>query len=215
MWTTTLVDGQITAEGPYTDSGTSSWTYAVTGGTGIYENVRGSMEETVERRGRVRARVQPDPIDCSMRGRSPGAAVLAAGLGGRRVPALAAPSREPRGSRARGRSSRSRPGGSPRPGRTPGRRRISVAIGRGNVSCARSRDASAAASCSVVAGEDHAAVLIADVGTLAVHLCRVVHRPEHLEQLVERHELDRRTSPGRPRRDRSCASTPPGTSDPA
>ena len=49
-WTTTLADGQITAEGPYTDSGTS-WTYAVTGGTGLYENVRGSMVETINAAG--------------------------------------------------------------------------------------------------------------------------------------------------------------------
>ena len=45
-WTTTLADGMITAEGPYSDSD-SSWTYAVTGGTDLYENVRGSMVETI------------------------------------------------------------------------------------------------------------------------------------------------------------------------
>ena len=35
-------DGQITAEGPYTDSGDSTWT--VTGGTGKYAGARGSMK---------------------------------------------------------------------------------------------------------------------------------------------------------------------------
>jgi allene oxide cyclase len=49
-WTTTLPDGQITAEGPYSDSAPTS-TYAVTGGTGLYENVRGSMLETVNAKG--------------------------------------------------------------------------------------------------------------------------------------------------------------------
>ena len=50
MWTEILADGQITAEGPYSDSA-SSWTYAVTGGTGLYENVRGSVKETVNAKG--------------------------------------------------------------------------------------------------------------------------------------------------------------------
>ena len=45
-WSITLADGIITAEGPYSDSA-SSWSYAVTGGTGMYENVRGSMLETM------------------------------------------------------------------------------------------------------------------------------------------------------------------------
>ncbi len=49
-WTTTLADGQITAEGPYSDSSPTS-TDAVTAGTGLYENVRGSMLETVNAAG--------------------------------------------------------------------------------------------------------------------------------------------------------------------
>lgn len=49
-WTSILPDGQITAEGPYSDND-SSWTYAVTGGTGLYENVRGSMLETINAKG--------------------------------------------------------------------------------------------------------------------------------------------------------------------
>lgn len=51
-WTTTLADGQITAEGPYSDSEPSA-TYAVTGGTGLYENVRGSMLETTNADGQL------------------------------------------------------------------------------------------------------------------------------------------------------------------
>jgi allene oxide cyclase len=50
MWTEILPDGQITAEGPYSDSA-HTWTYAVTGGTGLYENVRGSVVETVNAKG--------------------------------------------------------------------------------------------------------------------------------------------------------------------
>ena len=46
-WTTTLADGQIAAEGPYSDTAPTD-TYAVTGGTGLYENVRGSMVETYD-----------------------------------------------------------------------------------------------------------------------------------------------------------------------
>ncbi len=42
-WTTTLADGQITIEGPYLDA-SNTVLAAVTGGTGLYENVRGSME---------------------------------------------------------------------------------------------------------------------------------------------------------------------------
>jgi hypothetical protein len=42
MWTTFLPGGQITVEGPFYD--TSNSTVAVTGGTGAYRNVRGSMD---------------------------------------------------------------------------------------------------------------------------------------------------------------------------
>ena len=41
-WTTSLPDGQITIEGPYTDE-SNSVLAAVTGGTGLYANARGSM----------------------------------------------------------------------------------------------------------------------------------------------------------------------------
>jgi allene oxide cyclase len=41
-WTTFLVGGQITVEGPFSDSGNT--VLAVTGGTGNYRNARGSME---------------------------------------------------------------------------------------------------------------------------------------------------------------------------
>jgi allene oxide cyclase len=41
-WTTFLPGGQITVEGPFYDTGNS--TLAVTGGTGAYRNVRGSMD---------------------------------------------------------------------------------------------------------------------------------------------------------------------------
>jgi allene oxide cyclase len=41
-WTTFLPGGQITVEGPFLDTGDS--TVAVTGGTGAYRNVRGSMQ---------------------------------------------------------------------------------------------------------------------------------------------------------------------------
>lgn len=41
-WTTFLPGGQITVEGPFLDSGDS--VLAVTGGTGAYRNVRGSMD---------------------------------------------------------------------------------------------------------------------------------------------------------------------------
>jgi hypothetical protein len=41
-WTMSLDDGQVTVEGPFSD--TSDTVFAVTGGTGIYENVRGSMQ---------------------------------------------------------------------------------------------------------------------------------------------------------------------------
>ena len=44
-WTTTLADGHITIEGPYLDA-SNTVLAAVTGGTGLYENVRGSMEAT-------------------------------------------------------------------------------------------------------------------------------------------------------------------------
>lgn len=43
-FTTSLPDGQITAQGPFLDDAPVS-TYAVTGGTGLYENVRGTLEE--------------------------------------------------------------------------------------------------------------------------------------------------------------------------
>jgi allene oxide cyclase len=41
-WTTSLAGGQITVEGPFYDTHDS--VVAVTGGTGAYSNVRGSME---------------------------------------------------------------------------------------------------------------------------------------------------------------------------
>jgi allene oxide cyclase len=40
-WTMSLADGQVTVEGPFSD--TSNTVFAVTGGTGLYENARGSM----------------------------------------------------------------------------------------------------------------------------------------------------------------------------
>jgi hypothetical protein len=42
MWTTLLPAGQITVEGPFYDTADS--TLAITGGTGAYRNVRGSMD---------------------------------------------------------------------------------------------------------------------------------------------------------------------------
>jgi allene oxide cyclase len=42
LWTTLLAHGQITVEGPFYDTHDS--VLAVTGGTGAYANVRGSME---------------------------------------------------------------------------------------------------------------------------------------------------------------------------
>src|SRR5262245_57483545 len=41
-WTTFLADGQITVEGPFSDTGNT--VLAITGGTGKYKNARGSME---------------------------------------------------------------------------------------------------------------------------------------------------------------------------
>jgi allene oxide cyclase len=41
-WTTLLPGGQITVEGPYYDDGTDT-TLAITGGTGAYTGVKGSM----------------------------------------------------------------------------------------------------------------------------------------------------------------------------
>ncbi len=41
-WTTSLANGQITIEGPYLDA-SNTVLAAVTGGTGLYENARGSM----------------------------------------------------------------------------------------------------------------------------------------------------------------------------
>jgi hypothetical protein len=41
-WTTFLPGGQITVEGPFLDTGDSL--VAITGGTGAYRNVRGSMD---------------------------------------------------------------------------------------------------------------------------------------------------------------------------
>jgi allene oxide cyclase len=41
-WTTFLPGGQITVEGPFLDTGDS--VVAITGGTGAYRNVRGSMD---------------------------------------------------------------------------------------------------------------------------------------------------------------------------
>jgi len=42
-WTTSLPDGQVTIEGPYLDA-SNTVLAAVTGGTGEYENARGTME---------------------------------------------------------------------------------------------------------------------------------------------------------------------------
>ena len=41
-WTTILPDGQITVEGPFSDTGNT--VLAITGGTGSYRNARGFME---------------------------------------------------------------------------------------------------------------------------------------------------------------------------
>lgn len=41
-WTTFLSGGQITVEGPFSDTGNT--VLAITGGTGVYKNARGSME---------------------------------------------------------------------------------------------------------------------------------------------------------------------------
>lgn len=41
-WTTFLPNGQITVEGPFSDTGNT--VLAITGGTGKYRNARGSME---------------------------------------------------------------------------------------------------------------------------------------------------------------------------
>jgi allene oxide cyclase len=41
-WTTFLPDGQLTVEGPFSDTGDT--VVAVTGGTGAYRNARGSMQ---------------------------------------------------------------------------------------------------------------------------------------------------------------------------
>jgi allene oxide cyclase len=41
-WTMSLADGQVTVEGPFSD--TADTVFAVTGGTGSYENGRGSMQ---------------------------------------------------------------------------------------------------------------------------------------------------------------------------
>ena len=41
-WTTFLSDGQITVEGPFSDTGNT--VLAITGGTGKYRNAGGSME---------------------------------------------------------------------------------------------------------------------------------------------------------------------------
>jgi uncharacterized low-complexity protein len=42
LWTTFLSGGQITVEGPFSDTGNT--VLAITGGTGTYANARGSME---------------------------------------------------------------------------------------------------------------------------------------------------------------------------
>jgi allene oxide cyclase len=42
VWTTFLADGQITVEGPFSDSGNTK--VAITGGTGAYSTARGWME---------------------------------------------------------------------------------------------------------------------------------------------------------------------------
>lgn len=42
IWTTFLSNGQITAEGPFSDTGNTR--LAITGGTGTYANARGWME---------------------------------------------------------------------------------------------------------------------------------------------------------------------------
>jgi hypothetical protein len=41
-WTTSLSGGQITVEGPFSDTGNT--VLAITGGTGAYRNARGSMQ---------------------------------------------------------------------------------------------------------------------------------------------------------------------------
>jgi hypothetical protein len=41
-WTTFLPSGQITVEGPFSDTGNT--VLAITGGTGVYRNARGEME---------------------------------------------------------------------------------------------------------------------------------------------------------------------------
>lgn len=43
-FTTLLADGQITAQGPFIDDAPVS-VYAVTGGTGLYQNAHGTLEE--------------------------------------------------------------------------------------------------------------------------------------------------------------------------
>src|SRR3989442_6586794 len=42
LWTTSLAKGQITVEGPFSDTGNTK--LAITGGTGAYANARGWME---------------------------------------------------------------------------------------------------------------------------------------------------------------------------
>jgi allene oxide cyclase len=42
LWTTYLANGQLTVEGPFSDSGNTK--LAITGGTGAYANARGWME---------------------------------------------------------------------------------------------------------------------------------------------------------------------------
>ena len=42
LWTTFLAGGQITVEGPFSDTGNTK--LAITGGTGSYENARGWMD---------------------------------------------------------------------------------------------------------------------------------------------------------------------------
>ena len=42
LWTTFLLGGQLTVEGPFSDTGNT--VLAITGGTGTYANARGSMD---------------------------------------------------------------------------------------------------------------------------------------------------------------------------
>ena len=45
VWTTFLPGGQITAEGPESDTEGTIYPFAITGGTGMYANARGWLKE--------------------------------------------------------------------------------------------------------------------------------------------------------------------------